>query len=437
MPSFRYTARESASGRTVDGAVEAGSRKDALRILAARGLVPVNVGEGAAAPAKAAKPAPAAKSSSNASATPANRARPGAAPAHTPAGGPSKRKLSRSLQLPFLSALGELIAAGIPVGDAIRILGARVQDPGLRVVSTALWTKVSEGASVARAMREMPEVFEDMTINLIEAGEATGNLKEILPRLTEHYERIAEVRSKLASALAYPAFIMVLAFGVVMFFLYFLLPRMKALFEALRGEIPLSTRLLIAGSEGLLVYGPFIAVTAVVFAIFGWQWRRSPAGRLKSDRWLLGLPMVGQFFVGADMLQATQTLSVLLANGIKTMEALRLTEANVSNRALREAFSETRVRVAEGATISGSLAQSPFIPAMDLDLLSIGEQTGNIVPSLRSIAQGYQRKQAKQIQAFLGVFSTGVLLLAFLLVGFIAYAIVSAVFGLSSSFKMR
>jgi general secretion pathway protein F len=286
-------------------------------------------------------------------------------------------------------------------------------------------------------MSDIPTVFEEMTINLVEAGEATGNLKDILPRLTEHYERISEIRSKILAAVAYPAVLMVVAGGVVLFFLYFLLPRMKGLFDALRGEIPWSARILISSSQAMLTYGPFVIAAAIFGIISLWQWRRTVVGRMACDRFLLRLPVVGPFLIGADMLQSTQTLAVLMANGITTIEALRLTANNVTNRALRVAFTDTRVRVAEGASISGALADSPFVPRMDLDLLSIGEQTGNIVPSLRTIASAHQRRQAKQIQAFIGIFSTGVLFFAFTIIGFIAYAIVSAVFGLSASFGSR
>jgi type II secretory pathway component PulF len=414
MPTFHYSARD-ASGGAQQGSLEAPTRRDAVRLLSARGLTPVSVTEGAAA---------------------------------RPAGANTKKRkdvsissiravgvrFKRSLQLPFLSALSELINAGVPVGDGVRILGTRLQDPHLRALAGALWTSISEGASIARAMASIPEVFEEMTVNLVEAGEATGNLRDILPRLTEHYTRIAEIRTKLLTALAYPVFILFVAFGVIIFFLYFLLPNMQALFEALRGEMPWSTQLLINGSQFALKWGPFLVIAAVIAAISLWQWRRTPAGRLASDRLLLRMPLIGPFLVGADMLQATQTLSVLLANGITTIEALRLTTANVSNRALRETFQETRTRVSEGSSISGALALSPYIPRMDLDLIAIGEQTGNIIPSLRNIALSYQRRQARAIQGFLGTFSTVLLVAVFLFVGFLAYAIVSSVFGLSASF---
>lgn len=423
MPAFRFTARDP-EGRSQNGTLDAASRRDAIRVLTARKLTPVLVEE---VSAKGGAKTGAPESSKRRETRTVGVA--GKKPAATPYSGRH--------QLPFLAALSELITAGIPVGDAIRILGARLQEPALRSLAGDLWSRISEGSSVARAMRDMPQVFQEMSVNLVEAGEATGNLKEILPRLTEHYERIAEVRSKLASAAAYPLFILMLAAGVVLFFLYFLLPRMQSLFEALRGEIPWSTRLLIQASSWGLTWGPVLLVSLVIAAALFWQWRRTPAGRLKTDTFLLRVPVARDFIVGADMLQATQTLAVLLGNGITMIEALRLAEGNVSNHALRSVFSDTRVRVAEGSSVTASLGLSPHIPRMDLDLLAIGEQTGNLVPSLRNIATAYQRRQTRQIQTFLGVFSNAVLISAFLVVGFIAYAIVSAVFGLSASFGGR
>lgn len=415
---FRYTARDG-RGRSVQGVLEAPSRQEALRRLARQRLSPVAVREAGSAPALAADPGKSGVASAGAA----------------PAAGEGRFTPRRRFQLPLLSALGELVQAGVSVGDAVRLLSQRLRDPGSRALAARMWTDISEGRSVAGAMRMQPRVFEDFVVHLVEAGEATGNLKEILPRLTEHLEARREIHSKIASAVAYPLFLILVSGGVILFFLYFLLPRIMTLFESLRGELPAATKALVAGSQFLLQWGPMIAGVVIAVVVLFLSWRATAAGRLATDGALLRVPFLGPFLAGGDVLQGCQTLAVLLANGVTTLDALRLAENSLTNRRLRVAFGEARARVAEGTSLSQALAGTGQFPGLVLDMLAIGEQTGNLVPSLRTISANLQRRQQRDTQAFLGTFSTAVLMATFGLVGFIAYAIVQAVFGLSSSFQ--
>lgn len=413
---FTYTARDNA-GAEVRGALEAASRREALQVLGRRGLRPLALGEGSGAARRASAPAPVAK------------AEPVAPPKPSV---PST--LRRKHQLPFLTALCELVLAGIPVGDAVRTLSVRLREPALRQLAGTLWTQVSEGRTIAQAMGDLPRVFDDATVRLVEAGEATGNLRDILPRLVKHYEEQQEVRNNLVLTLAYPAFLLTVAGGVIVLFLYYLLPKMQVLFTALRGELPASTKLLVALSQFSIHWGPFLLGAAVVGGIAFWQWRRTEAGRLTTDTWLTKVPGVSRFVIDADLLQAVQTLAVLLANGVTVLEGLRLASQTMANRRLRVAFQGARTRVAEGASLSLALQETQVVPPLVLDMLGVGEQTGNLVPGLESIARNLDRTTSRRTKAFLQVFATSVLLFTFVLVGFMAFAIVSAVFGLSASF---
>jgi type II secretory pathway component PulF len=175
---------------------------------------------------------------------------------------------------------------------------------------------------------------------------------------------------------------------------------------------------------------------AVLGGIAFWRWRQTEAGRTASDAWLLRLPLVGPFLVAQTVLAFSQTLSVLLANGITAADALRMTERQISNRVHRHAFDEATGRVLEGEALSLALGRTGCFPDLVLDRLSVGENTGNVVPSLRDIARSYQKIVSSQLNLFTKVIASAVLLLVFILVGFIAFAIVSAVFRVSSSFNM-
>ena len=424
MPSFAYTARNR-SGTVVTDTLDAPTRKDALRLLAARGLSPVQVSESSGKPAPGKR-----KAAAQTSAPLASRPSP-LAPKP-----PQAASLSTRERLPFLEALVDLTTSGLSAGESVRMLSVRIKEPRLRLLCTMLWEQLSEGAQLSRAMASLPAVFDSSTINLIQSGEATGNLNDVLQRLITHLNEQKELRQKVINSLAYPAFMMLVAGGVIIFFMVFLLPRLQTLLNSLGGELPTSTRILLGVSEFGLKYGLFVIVAAIVGGASFWRWRASEAGRLQTDAWALKLPLVGPFSVSQTVLAFSQTLSVLLENGITTSEALRMTERQIQNRVHRQAFDAATDRVLEGEALSAALARTECFPDLVLDQLAVGENTGNLVPSLKKIAVAYQKSITQQLNAFTSIIATVVLLGVFSFVGFIAFAIVSAVFQLSSSFKM-
>lgn len=408
--------------------LEAASRKDVLRLLAARGLQPVQVEETAARKSLPAKSQKAAQKAAAAAAAPAV--------GRTPGTKRGKIALSRRERLPFLQTLSDLISSGLSAGEAVRLLSIRIQEPALRQLCQRLWDSLSEGAPLSRAMSDVPEVFDASTVNLIQAGEATGSVNEVLGRIISHLTEQKELRRQLTSALAYPAFMVFVAGGVILFFLFFLLPRLQVLLNSLGGKLPTSTQILIGISNFSLHYGIFIAAAVLFAALSFWRWRKTTGGRLASDTWLLKLPLIGPFIVSRTVLTFSQTLSVLLENGITAAEALRMTERQISNTVHRRAFNDATARVLEGEALSISLQRTGCFPALVLDQLAVGENTGNIVPSLKKIASAYQKSITHQLSTFTSVIASGVLLCVFAFVGFIAFAIISAVFQLSASFKM-
>ena len=294
---------------------------------------------------------------------------------------------------------------------------------------------LGEGHSLSRALEEYPAVFDSQTTNLIAAGEATGNLKDVLLRLIQHFTEKKELRQKLTTALAYPAFICVVAIGVILFFIFFLLPRLQTLLSSLGGKLPFSTQILVGLSNFLISYGILVVIACVLGFVFAWRWRRSEVGREVSDRWLLQTPLLGRYLTNDTVHNFSQTLAVLLENGVTTSEALRMTERTITHRTLRRAFHEATDRVLEGESLSVSLNKTGCFPDLVLDRLAVGESTGSLAPSLRDIARTYRDLLTRQLQTFTTMASTGVLLFAFSFVAFIAYAIVSAVFQVSASFK--
>lgn len=425
MPTFSYSARND-SGSAVSGQLEAANRKTALRQLAGQGLVPVRLDEQSLAGRMEVS-----------GQTVSLGARLKSFVSGDTVSGEAKSNLSRRERLPFLRALSELLGCGVPTGDAVRMLSRRLSGGGQKALATRIWDDVRQGQSLSAALRSQSGVFDEASISLIEAGEATGNLAEILSRLVEDLEERDEIRTRILTAMAYPAFIVLIALGVVLVFLFFLLPKIETLLDALGGNLPFLTRMLIAFSDFLISWGPVILIGGVLAGVALWAWRKTPRGRTVVDQRSLGLPGLGSFLRDSDLLRLVQTLALLLENGITTIAALALTERTILNTTIRKAFGEARSKIAEGMAVSNALRTTEFFPDLVLDILLIGENTGNLVPSLKEMVRYYHKRQNRQINFFISALSIGVLLAVFVFVALIVFGIVTAVLSLSANLRVH
>lgn len=414
MPEFAYTARD-AQGKSVRDTVNAASRREALRLLAARGLQPISLAERTAARTATAK----ANASANVS----------------PTLSPAKATPRADDLLPFLQSLSELTSSGMSPGEAVRLLANRIKEARLRTLCVIIWDGLKEGLTLSQTMETVPAVFDPQTVNLVRAGEATGSLNEVLLRLIEHHTTRRELKQKLITAMAYPVAVTVMAFGVVMFFVFFLMPRLQGLLNSLGGKLPVSTQLLVSGSEMLVRYGIIIIPAVALTVLLVWRWHKTEAGRVTIDGWLVQIPLVRGWVIDTGVLAFVQTLAVLLENGINTVEALRLTERTVPNRTMRAALKEATEQVIEGESLSAALGRTAYFPDLVLDRLAVGENTGQLAPCLRDLAKHYSNRHTVRLQRMVGVVTQAVLVGVFVFVGFLAYAIVAAVLRVSSSFQ--
>jgi type II secretory pathway component PulF len=411
MPRYTYTARAAGSATATGGTLDALSRREALHVLQARGLQVVQLVEegGALRPITG---------------------------ANGNGGAATARRLGPKERLPFLEALVDLVNAGLSAGEAVRLLAVRLQEPKLKTLCASLWARLGEGSTLSLAMGEHPAVFDRQTVNLIAAGEATGNLKEVLARLIQYLTEQRDLRRKFLESLAYPLFICCMSGGLGIFLLFYLVPKLLSILTSQGRDLPFAARLLVNGSNFLLYGGPFIAAGLVLAAVFFQRWRQTPAGRRQTDAWLLRLPVVRDFVVQTAILNFTHTLAVLIENGVTTAEALRLTERAVNNSQVQEILHEATDRVIEGSSLCASLQRTNLVPPLFLDRLAVGEQTGHLAPSLRQIAQSYQVNLSRRLNLAVRLSSGVVMFLTFGFVAFLAYAVVSSLLQVSTGFRL-
>ena len=423
MAVFNYKARKK-DGTIVSGTIEAAERRLAMQRLQAQGLSPVTLKEGAtgatSAFAKIGERAKALRSNRNAKGGSENSQKQRGA----------KRE---SVGLLVLKRLMELHGSGLPVGDSIRILSQRLSDKEQGAIAQTLWRDLSEGSTLAGAMSRQPRCFPSSISYVIEAGEATGNLAPVLRKVIDYLEEKQGIRKKMIASMAYPAFICTIATAVVILFMTVLLPQIQGMLDRLGGEMTWSARILIDGSSFIAQIGPFLLLGLIIGIIGFRQWRSTESGLSRTDSWLLKLPLLGKIFYFSDLFQVGNLISTLLESGINTTETLRLTERTVKNTALRERFNIARGQVNEGLSIAQAFQRNQFMPDLAVDILTVGENTGNLAHSMNEITKGFRSELTARLTKLTTLVSTGALICAFILVALIAMGIVTSVFQVSRS----
>ncbi len=335
--------------------------------------------------------------------------------------------------LEFLKRLLELHSSGMPVADAVKLLNQRLSDPGQKEIAGVLWKELAEGKTLSRSMRNLPQYFSESSSFVIEAGEATGNLSPILKKVISHLEEKREIRSKVLGSMAYPVFVGVIAFGVVLFFLFFLLPQIEEMLASLGGELNLMAKILINGSNWVLAVGPFFLIGVLIASASVLQWSKTEKGGMAFDQSLLKLPLFGNILFLSEMFQLASLLSTLIWSGIGLTENLRLCEKTIKNRYIRFKFRSARALVNEGKSLPDAFRKFKLMPLMQLDILEVGERTGNLGNSMEDSSNSFRLQLTKKIKTMTTLVSGGALGFAFSLVALVAISIVSSIFQVSKS----
>lgn len=411
MANFGYVALNAQKAK-VSGAIEAADRRGALAALKAQGLTPLSISE-QAAPKEA-------------------KGKQGGESFWKLSSGPAKRMKPAEVLL-FTSELADLIEAGMTLGAALNSL-ANQGDPnsGICVVSADLRDRIMRGEAFSDAVGAHPKTFPGIYGNMVRAGEASGAMVEVLHRLTEHYERNQSMKSKIVSAMTYPAIVLGMGVVAVIFAMVKIVPQFTDLFASMGRELPLPTRMLMAMSDGLIKYGVVYAVAAVVLIVLLRKWCTG-SGRMKWDGFKLRMPLVKGLIASGAFASLAYTMQTLLANGVNVLQALRISEETCGNAVIGAELRKARERVTDGTTISGPLAQSGVFPRMMTDMMALGEQTGNLPNALGHIGKRYEAELNRNIKVFTTALEPLLIILVAVVVGFVAIAILSAVFSATSA----
>jgi len=417
MPQFSYKARRK-SGEVVQGVLEVADRAAALVQIERLGLFPVMVEGARGAAAAIAAPADAKGARSLLPAS-------------------MKRKRLKRPKLEELATytqqLANLLNSGMPLTVALNSM-THLESKGIPAeISKALKQEVMEGRSLSDSMAKQKVVFTDLYVNMVRAGEQSGALVDVLRRLADHYNRFAEVQTKFKSALIYPALVATVGIGIIIFFMTFMLPRFMTIFEGLKVELPLATRVLVQISNAFSHYWWVMILVAITIVVLFKRFKATPEGKRKIDGWKMNAPVFGKVFRLNIFGQFARTLSTLLINGVPVLTALKITEEIMPNVVIKEAIAKTRDAVTDGKTIAQPLAQSKLFPQLMIDLIKIGEETGDVPGALKNVADTYESELTIALRVMTNLIEPAMIIMMAVMVGFLLFSVLQTMFTITSS----
>ena len=289
----------------------------------------------------------------------------------------------------FNQQLAALLRAGIPILQSISMLRRRSASARLRIVLEEIEEAIRGGAALSQAFAAQGAIFPRIYTASILAGERSGALDEVLSRYVTYMRRNVGLRRKIRGALAYPLFLLIASFGMVLFLTIYVVPRMSELFTGFGTELPTPTRIVL-GLSGWLTgnvfwFAPLVIVTAIAILI----WSRTPQGRLAIAAGMLKIPIAGKLLVQLGVAQAARSLATLLAGGITLVESWEIAAESITNLELRRRSSAILPLIREGRSFTESLETAHWMPALALDMVGIGERSGSLREMLDEIATFY------------------------------------------------
>ncbi|MGO8764807.1 MAG: type II secretion system F family protein [Limisphaerales bacterium] len=419
MPQFSYKARRR-SGELVEGVLEVMDRPAAVAQIERLGLFPIAVDSG-----KTVAPG-----------TPRGQKTDWMTllPPTLRAQLQKKRKPSLQELATFTQQLANLLQSGMPLATALNSM-TYLETKGIPSdVSRDLKQEVSEGRSLSDAMARQPRVFSELYVNMVKAGEQSGALVDVLRRMADHFEKFAQLQSKVTSALVYPAIVICVGFGMIIFFLSFVLPKFISLFgNAGFTQLPAITVMLINISNAFQRYWWLMAFLLVTALVVFKRFQATETGRRTIDRWKMKAPVVGKVISINLYGQFARTLCTLLKNGVPVLTALKITEQVVPNVVLKEAIARTRDAVTDGKSLAQPLAASKVFPRLMVDLVKIGEETGNVSDALNNVAETYENELNIALRVMMNVIEPLLIIGMAVIVGFLLAAVLSAMFSMVSN----
>jgi type IV pilus assembly protein PilC len=337
----------------------------------------------------------------------------------------TRRKIKTLSIVIFTRQLATMITSGLPLVQSLDILGNQIEDKNLKGIVTEIKEKIEGGSRFADALNDYPKCFDELYVNLVVAGEEGGMLDTVLQRLAVYMEKSEKLKKKIKSAMIYPISIIVVAIGVVMVLMLFVIPVFATMFKDMGAELPLPTQIVVNISK-FIKSSILYVVAALAVAVFLFRrYYRTEAGRRQVDRLILKVPLFGVLAIKASVARVTRTLATLLSSGVAILESLVIVAKVAKNKIVEDALITARARISEGRSMSEPLDESGIFPPMVVQMVQVGESTGGLDTMLNKVADFYEEDvdnlvsnltalMEPMIMMFLGVVLGGLIIAMYL-----------------------
>jgi general secretion pathway protein F len=397
VPLFDYSGFD-ASGRKVSGVTEAAGKRVALQKLRAEGIFATELHEESAAPKRR-------------------------LPRLRFAGAVPASELASATR-----QMATLLGAGLPLDETLTSVAGQLEHHGLVRALGRVREEVIQGEALHIALSRHAGIFPSLYVNMIQVGESSGSLDQVLQRLADFLEDQARLKSRIRSAMAYPLLMALIGTGVLFFLFAFVVPKVTRMLEDLDRALPLPTLLLIRGSDFLSAWWWLLLILVALAGLALRRYRRSEEGRFRLDRMTLNAPLVGKLNLLIATSRFTRTLATLLHSGVPMLTALDICGNLLENRVLRQAITGTVIAVREGEGLAGPLKRSGVFPPMVAQMAAVGEKSGEIENMLLRVAEAYEHQVEMSISGLLSLLEPLMILFMGTVVGFIVMAILLPIF---------
>ena len=346
------------------------------------------------------------------------------------------RRLPRPELINFCFHLEQLTRAGVPIIEGLADLRDSIEHPHFRAVIAGLIENIEGGQTVSQAMGAYPEVFRQVFVNLIRAGESSGQLPEILASLNESLKWEDELAAHTQKLLIYPAFVASIVLGATVFLMIYMVPQLKLFVKNMGHSLPLPTRLLFFISDLLVAYWPIFLLAPILATLGGlWTLRNNPRARLRLDEIKLRLPVLGPILKKIILSRFANTFALLYAAGTPILESIQNTQQIVGNRAIQQALHSVEQAIREGRSVAAAFADAGLFPPLVIRMLRIGETTGGLDKALLNISYFYTRDIKDAVGKAQAMIEPLLTLFMGALLGWIMLAVIGPIYDVISTIK--
>ncbi len=394
MLTYKYTARDPKTKQEVKSTVQAQSEQAAVKVITNQGLMPTNI------------------------------------ELQDEQGGFGRDRVGAKDKVIFFRQLSTLVSAGLPLAQSLRTVSEQVSSKGLVLALGKIIADVEGGSTLADAMSLHPKIFNDVMVNLVAAGEASGTLDETLQRIADQTEKDAEMASKVRGALVYPAIVLFVIIAVIVFMLTTVLPQIELLYDDLGQQLPFITSVLLVIANFIIGYWWLIIILLAGGIFLLRQYVQTEAGREQLDVFKMSVPLFGVLFKKLYMARFTRTGATLLKSGVQMLEMMRITSKAAGNVLIERDIQKAAVKVRGGKTLSTSLADSDYFLPLVPQMISIGEQSGSIDGMMSKAADFYEKELDDQIKTISTTIEPILMIVLAVVAGLMVGAILLPVYGL-------